>query len=204
MDAAAVSGAILHSAWLLPVLAVMIAVDGPMPVLPSETLLLTAVAVGLGQHDVPSLAALYLAAVVGSVSGDLLVFGLGRSSRQVFAAATDKEHRFAGWVRRNVLHRPGVTMVGARFVPAGRLVSTAAAGRFGLTLPVFLSWSLASSTAWSAYMFLVAVVINPVTDGSPVAALLAGVAIAVISGGIFSAVNAIWARRPALALARGR
>jgi membrane-associated protein len=40
---------LLHSAWLLPVLAL----DGPFPVLPSEPLLMTASAVAFGGHDVP-------------------------------------------------------------------------------------------------------------------------------------------------------
>lgn len=195
MDLAAVCTAILHSAWLLPVLAVMIAADGPVPVLPSETILLAALALGLAERDAIFLAGLFVCAVVGSVAGDLLVFGLGRSSQRVVAAA-ERQHQLAGWVRRNVLQRPGFTMVGARFIPAGRLVSTAAAGRFGLPLPVFLPWSLVSSTAWTGYMLLVAMLINPVAGGSPFAALLAGLVLAVVTGGGFALVNAVRARRP--------
>ena len=44
--------ACLHSLWLLPVLAVMIAADGPVPVLPSETILMCAAAAAFGIHDV--------------------------------------------------------------------------------------------------------------------------------------------------------
>lgn len=202
MDPVTVFGAMLHSVWLLPVLALLVAVDGPLPVLPSETLLLTALTVGLAERDVTTLVALFVVAVVGSVAGDLLVFGLGRSSHRVFGGATEKECQLTRWVRRNVLSRPGVTMVGARFVPAGRLVSTAAAGRYGLALAVFLPWSVASSAAWAGYMMLVAMLINPLADGSPLAALLAGIAIAVLTAGGFAAAKAVQARRPGPAARR--
>ncbi|MGQ0574040.1 MAG: DedA family protein [Pseudonocardia sp.] len=195
MDVTAVCGAVLHSTWLLPVLAVMIAVDGPLPMLPSETVLLTALAVALGERDVPMLVGLFAVSVVGSIVGDLAVFGLGRTSRRVFVRAAEAEGRLTGWVRRNVLCRPGVTLVGARFVPAGRLVSTAAAGRFGLPLHVFVPWSLVSSAAWALYMTFVAMLINPIADGSPLSALLAGIAIAVLTAAGFAALKVVQDRR---------
>jgi len=194
VDIGVLCSAVVHSTWLLPVLAVLIAVDGPLPVLPSETLLLAALAVALAEPDVAALAGLFLGSVAGSVAGDLAVFGLGRSSRR-FAWTAEAECRLTRWVRRNVLCRPGVTVVGARFVPAGRLVSTAAAGRYGLPLPVFLPWSVVSSTAWAGYMILLAVLINPLADGRPFAALLGGIAIAVLSAAGFAAVRAVRAVR---------
>lgn len=184
-------GVVLHSMWLLPVLAVLIAVDGPLPVLPSETLLLAALAVGITDRDLPALAGLFLVAVGGSMVGDLTVFGLGRSSRRVFARAAANERHLAGWVRRNVLARPGVTIVGARFLPGGRLVSTVAAGRYGLALPAFLPWSLVSSLVWASYMTVVAMLIDPFTDGSPLAALLAGIVIALLTAGTYTVAKAI-------------
>ena len=45
-----------------------------------------------------------------------------------------------------------IALVGARLLPGGRLVSTAAAGRVGLPLRRFLPGSLASSAVWSVYM----------------------------------------------------
>lgn len=189
-------GAVLHSTWLLPVLALMIAVDGPLPMLPSETLLLTALALGLAERDVAMLVGLFLAAVVGSIAGDLAVFGLGRTSRRI-VRATEGECRTTRWVRRNVLTKPGVTLVGARFIPAGRLVSTAAAGRFGLAVPTFVPWSVVSSASWSLYMLLIAAVINPIADGRPVSALLAGIGAGILTAAAFAGVKLVQDRRAA-------
>jgi len=119
--------ACLHSLWLLPVLAVMIAADGPVPVLPSETILMSAAAAAFGIHDVRGTVGLFVAALVGSIAGDLLAFWLGRSSNRLLPAAAHADCGLGHWVRANLFHRPVVALVGARLLPGGRLVSTAAA-----------------------------------------------------------------------------
>ena len=78
MDLVRLFDACLHSLWLLPVLTVMIAADGPVPVLPSETILMSAAAAAFGTHDVRGIVGLFAVALVGSMAGDLLTFWLGR------------------------------------------------------------------------------------------------------------------------------
>src|SRR5690349_16063613 len=119
----------LHSLWLLPVLTVMIAADGPIPVLPSETILMSAAAAAFGTGDVRGIVGLFAAALVGSIGGDLVAFWLGRSSNRLLPAAAHADHGLALWVRANLHRRPVTALVGARLLPGGRLVSTAAAGR---------------------------------------------------------------------------
>lgn len=200
MDLVSGFGVLLHSVWLLPLLAVLIAVDGPLPVLPSETLLMSATAVAAAAHDVPILVGLFLVALVGSVVGDLLVFGLGRGSSRLLRRA-GHECAVSRWVRRHLLLRPGVALMGARFVPGGRLVSTAAAGRCGLALPRFLRCSLASSTAWAIYMLSLGLLLGPLTGGEPVLTLLAGGLLAVLTAGTFALVSRVRGGRPVAAAA---
>lgn len=201
LEVVAVCDAILHSPWLLPVLVVLIAVDGPFPVLPSETVLMSAASVAFGTHNTLGVAGLFVAALIGSVAGDFLVFGLGRSSHRVLARATESEGGLSSWVRRHLLLRPGTVLVGARFVPGGRLVSTAAAGRFGLDLPRFFAGSVASSAAWSVYMLLIGLLLGPITGGSPLLSLLAGAVMAVLTAGLFALVQRVRAYRARRALA---
>lgn len=186
VDILAAGNGLLHSVWLLPLLVVLIAVDGPFPVLPSETLLMSASAVAFGSHHVFGVAGLFAAAVIGSVAGDLIVFGLGRSSHRLLTRTIDAQCGLSGWVRRHLLFRPGVALVGARFVPGGRLVSTAAAGRFGLSMSRFLPWSLASSAAWGVYMLTIGMALGPITGGSPLLSLLAGAVMAVLTAAAFA------------------
>jgi membrane-associated protein len=177
---------LLHSAWLLPALALLVTLDGPFPVLPSEPLLMTASAVAIGRHDVPMALGLLAAAFTGSVVGDHLLFALGRTSRRI---ARPGSGGIAGWVQRNIARRPAVTIVGARFVPAGRLVSTTAAGRYGLSPRRFLPCSLASSALWACYMMGVGLLLGPFTGGDPVRGLVAGIAMGVVTGGVFALVD---------------
>jgi membrane-associated protein len=174
---------LLHSAWLLPALALLVALDGPFPVVPSEPLLMTASAVAIGRHDLPMALGLFAAAFAGSVAGDHLLFTLGRTSRRL---ARPGSGRVAGWVQRNIGRRPTVTIVGARFVPAGRLVSTTAAGRYGLAPHRFLPCSLASSALWAGYMMAVGLLLGPLTGGDPLRGLVAGIAMGALTAGAFA------------------
>jgi membrane-associated protein len=185
----------LHSLWLLPVLAVMIAADGPVPVLPSETVLMSAAAGAFGIGDVRGILGLFAAALVGSVAGDLLVFGLGRSSNRFLPAAAHADCGLGHWVRANLFRRPVVALVGARLLPGGRLVSTAAAGRVGLPLAIFVRGSLVSSAVWSVYMLGIGMLLGPIVGGNPFLSLAAGAVMAVLTAGGFALAQRLRAHR---------
>jgi membrane-associated protein len=194
-----VCDAVMHSSWLLPLLVVMIAVDAPFPVLPSETILMSAATTAFGGGDVGMVLGLFVAALTGSVLGDAVVFWLGRCSHRLLSRTVDTEHEVAAWIRRHMLRRPGIALVGARFVPGGRLLSTAAAGRFGLPVRRFLPWSIVSSAAWSVYMLLIGLALGPVTGGDPLLSLCAGVAMAVVTAAGFALVARLRRNRVAAA-----
>ncbi|MBW0104884.1 DedA family protein [Pseudonocardia sp. KRD291] len=208
MDLFAFFHAVLHSMWLLPALVLMIAVDGPVPMLPSETLLMSAAASAFGERSVAAVIGLFVAALAGSVLGDLAVFGLGRSSNRILPRAADGDSGVASWVRANIFRRPVVALVGARFVPGGRLVSTAAAGRLGLPLRRFLLGSLVSSAVWAVYMLVVGLALGPMTGGNPLLCILAGGVMAVLTAGAFAIGtrirSAVHRRRAAVVSTRGR
>ena len=170
-------------------LVVMIAVDAPFPVLPSETILMSAATTAFGGRDAGMVLGLFVAALVGSVLGDLVVFWLGRCSHRLLARTVDAGCGVSAWVRRHVLLRPGIALVGARFVPGGRLLSTAAAGRYGLSLRRFLPWTVASSAAWSGYMLLIGLALGPITGGNPLLSLLAGIVMALLTAAVFAVVR---------------
>jgi membrane-associated protein len=191
VDVLAVCDTVMRSSWLLPLLVVMIAVDAPFPILPSETILMSAATTAFGGGDAGMILGLFLAALAGSVLGDAVVFWLGRCSHRLLSRTVDSECDVSAWVRRHMLRRPGIVLVGARFVPGGRLVSTAAAGRFGLPVRRFLPWSVASSAAWSGYMLLIGLALGPVTGGDPMLSLFAGVGMAVVTAVGFAVVSKV-------------
>ncbi|ATE55937.1 hypothetical protein CNX65_23855 [Actinosynnema pretiosum] len=184
---------VLRSAWLLPVLALLIALDAPVPMLPSESLLVAAASGAFHSHDAPAVLGLALTAMAGSVLGDFLVYGLGRGSHRLLRVPEDAGP--AGWVRRNLTDRPVVVCVGARLLPGGRLVSTAACGRVGLPVRRFLPATLAASAVWSAYMLAFAAALGPFTHGHPLLSLAAGLVLSAVTAGGFELARRIF-RKP--------
>ncbi|WP_440901578.1 DedA family protein [Actinosynnema sp.] len=189
----AVFDVVLRSAWLLPVLALLIALDAPVPMLPSESLLVAAASGAFHSHDAPAVLGLALTAMAGSVLGDFLVYGLGRGSHRLLRVPEDAGP--AGWVRRNLTDRPVVVCVGARLLPGGRLVSTAACGRVGLPVRRFLPATLAASAVWSAYMLAFAAALGPFTHGHPLLSLAAGLVLSAVTAGGFELARRIF-RKP--------
>jgi membrane-associated protein len=195
VDLIAGYGALLHSMWVLPLLIAMIAADAPFPVLPSETLLMSASAMAFAEQNAAIVVALFVAALIGSAAGDMITFLLGRTSHRLLSRSFEARCSLSGWVNRHLHLRPGVALIGARFVPGGRLVSTAAAGRYGLPLRRFLPWSLASSVAWSLYMLAVGLLLGPLTGGSPLLSLVAGAVMAALTAGLFGVARRVQGRR---------
>jgi membrane-associated protein len=70
-------------------------------------------------------------------------------------------------------------------------------------VPRFLLGSVASSASWSAYMLLIGLLLGPITGGSPLLSLLAGVVMAVLTAGAFAVVQRVRAMRAAAAAPSG-
>jgi membrane-associated protein len=184
---------LLHSFWLLPVLVSMIALDGPVPLLPSEPLLMAAAS---AEGDVPGTPVLFVTAMTGSILGDSAVYALGRVSHAVVGKASN-DSGLGAWVGSKLRSRPILVCVSVRLVPGGRLVSTAACGRLRIPFRVFLMASLVSSALWSGYLLAVGVVLAPLTHGDPVLSLVAGLLLGVITAASF------WVGRRLLRLRKG-
>ncbi|MEQ3553054.1 VTT domain-containing protein [Pseudonocardia nematodicida] len=186
MEPFALLAAVLSSPWLVPAMVLMVAVDGPLPMLPSETVLLSATASAVVTRDLALLSALFLAAASGSVLGDLATHALGRGSHRLLPRTAHADGGIARWVRANLFRRPVAALVAARFLPGGRLLSCAAAGRMGLPRQVFLRASAVSALAWSLYMFAIGAALGPVTGGNPLLCVVAGGMLAVLTTGAFA------------------
>ena len=171
------TGEVLDGGWLLPLLALAVLADGPLPFLPSEPLLLSSVAWAGGAGYGGRIAAVAAAAFVGSVVGDAVLYVLGRSSHRFLRGRRD-----GTWVRRHLHRRPVLTLVAVRFLPGGRLVSVAAAGRVRLGVRRFVPATLTSSAVWCGYMTGMGLLIAPLTRGDPLWSLLAGLGMAAVIG----------------------
>jgi len=174
---------LLHSPLLLPALAVLVLLDAPFPMVPSEAALMSAFGLAAAAHQWWLVAGLVLTAFAGAVVGDMFMWRVGRTTR------TLPDIAMTAWISATVRERPGAVIVGARFVPMGRLVSTAAAGRAGVPFTRFVPWAAVTSLVWSLYMLLAGLVIAPLVGGDPIRAFIAGLVMAALLGGLAAAVR---------------
>ncbi|WP_224401600.1 DedA family protein [Pseudonocardia sp. ICBG1034] len=199
-DPSALIGYLLQSPWLVPLLAVAVMCDGPLPFLPSEPVLFSATAAALAEGDRWRIAALFGAAVVGSLLGDAVLYGAGRSSNSVVRGARRGDGTGA-WVRRHLHRRPVAALVATRLLPGGRLASVSAAGRVRLPLRAFLPATVASALVWSTWMTGIGVLVGPITHGDPLMSVLAGVVLAALVASAAAAARALLRlRRPVVAV----
>lgn len=139
-------------AWSYLVVLAVVAVDAFFPVVPGETLAITAgvVAAG-GSLDVRLV---FLAALVGAVAGDNVSYALGaklgrRAARRLFRGG--RSRRMLAWARDQLERRGLVLIVAARFIPGGRTAVTFSSGALELAWRRFLVADVAGCTLWAAY-----------------------------------------------------
>lgn len=181
----AVNSALITAAdtwWLLPGTFLMILLDGVLPVVPSEALVMALAALD-GPPALPTLAGV---AALGAIAGDNLSFAIGRllgPSRFArlragrLATALD-----AG--RRQLERRPATIILTGRFVPVGRVAVYLAAGASGYQHRRFLPISILGGTVWACYMLGLGLLAAAWVDGNPLVSALVGVGLSLLVGGV--------------------
>lgn len=158
----------------------LIVLDGVMPLVPSEAVLLAhvpaAFAVGW-----PAVVGLGVLAAVAAFVGDAVMYAAGRRIGT---------RRFA-WQRRpriaRLLERTGATLdkrgmpliVAARLLPGWRVAITFLAGATGVAPRRFFPASGLGSTVWAAYLIGIGGTVGALTGGGPI--LVAGISLVVMA-----------------------
>jgi membrane-associated protein len=142
-----------HSVVTYPVLAVAAGTDVLIPLIPSETIVITA-AVLAAQGDL-LIWAIVPAVALGAFAGDNLCYWLGRKIGDPIA-----DRLFDGvkgqarllWAEE-ALHRRGAILIGVgRFIPGGRTATTFAAGTLEMPYRQFLVADAIAASLWALYV----------------------------------------------------
>jgi membrane-associated protein len=128
------------------------ATDVLCPILPAETVLITAAV--LASHGGLSIWLLVPAAAVGGFLGDNVSFGLGRRvgdpvARRLFRG--ERAQRRLAWAQRAIARHGAVLIVVARFLPGGRSGTTFAAGTLEMAWRRFVPADAVAALAWAVY-----------------------------------------------------
>lgn len=138
---------LICSPWLYVIVFVGVAIDGFVPVVPSE-----AVVIGLGAlsaNGSPNVAALATAVVAGGMAGDRVSYLIGRKAggrvrAGKLAAAKEK-------AEGALLRHGAVAILVGRFLPYGRTATATMAGSVALPLGRFRLFTALAGAAWAAY-----------------------------------------------------
>jgi len=187
------------SPWVFLVMFATAVIDGVFPPIPSETVLVAAAAVAAASQSYPTIALLCAAAALGAVIGDNLAYALGRGVGTT---------RFA-WMRRprvaaifahaqqGLAHRGAPLILGARYIPVGRVAVNVSAGALGYPWRRFLPLSILAGSTWAIYSAAIGVLAGAWLEGQPLLGAALGVGVAVVIGIVIDRALAARRRRAA-------
>jgi len=140
------------SGWAYAILFVLAFLDAIIPIVPSETSVITAGVVA-SQGDL-SLPLVILFAACGAIAGDNTAYFLGwRFGRRIndrFFTSEKAKKRIA-WAHRQVEERGGELIVIARFIPGGRTAVTLSAGTLEYPWRKFIVFDTIAGFVWATY-----------------------------------------------------
>lgn len=187
------------SPWLLLILLTVTIIDGFFPPVPSETVLVAAAAVAASAGQIGVLIALGVVAAAGAAIGDNIAFAIGRG------LGTD---RFR-WMRRpRVRHafahaaaaldrRSAALILGARYIPVGRVAVNMSAGALGFPWRRFVPLSIVAGLSWSALSLVIGAVAGSWVEDQPLVGAAIGIALALLIGVVIDRLSARRRRRAA-------
>jgi membrane-associated protein len=143
------------SGWAYLIVFLLAYLDALVPVVPSETSVITAgVVAAAGDLNLMVIVAV---AAGGAFLGDNTAYFVGRRfgtriNERFFRS--DKARKRVEWAHQQVSERGGELIVVARFIPGGRTVVTLSAGTLGYPWRRFVIFDAAAALIWALYASL--------------------------------------------------
>lgn len=158
-------------------------VNGVIPPVPSESLVI-AVAVLSATGAGPAFGALVAAAAVGAFGGDLIAFTIGRRLplRRLRIFRSRRGQAALDWADRALRTRATSFILGARFVPVGRVAVNMTAGATGFPLRRFVPIAATAAVMWAFYTAALGVGAGVFLGERPLLAMAVGIAVGLILG----------------------
>lgn len=143
------------SGWAYAIVFALALIDAVIPLVPSETAVITAgVVAAAGELSLPLVIP---AAAAGAFAGDNLAYAIGcrygaQATHRFFRG--DKARRRLDWASRQLDQRGGELIAIGRFIPGGRTAVTLTAGLTGFRWPRFALFDALAAILWAGYAAL--------------------------------------------------
>jgi membrane-associated protein len=178
------------SGWAYLIVSLLAYLDALVPVVPSETSVITAgVVASAGDLSLPLVVA---AAASGAFLGDNTAYVIGhrfgsRINERFFGG--EKARRRIEWAQRQVSERGGELIAIGRFIPGGRTAVTLSAGTLGYPWRRFVLFDAAAALGWALYASLLGYFGGHAFEAAPWKGLLLALGIAFAVAGAIELVR---------------
>jgi membrane-associated protein len=140
------------SGWAYAAIFLLALLDAILPVVPSETAVITAGVVAASGHL--SVPLIVVSAMAGAMAGDNLAYLIGWRfgepvTRRFFSS--EKSRQRLAWAQRQLNQRGGQLILVARFIPGGRTVVTLSAGLLRYPWQRFFAFDTVAALIWALY-----------------------------------------------------
>ena len=182
--------------WTYPLLFGVAYLDAIIPLVPSETMVITGgVLASAGDME---LGLIIVFAALGAFCGDNTAYFIGhrygdRVERRFFSS--DKAKKRLRWAERQLEERGGEIIIIARFIPGGRTVVTLSAGGLEMRWRRFATYDAIAVTIWASYAALLGYVGGKQFEDAPWKGLIVALAIAFSVAGAVELVRWLQRRR---------
>jgi membrane-associated protein len=174
------------SGWTYVIIFVLAFVDAMLPIVPSETSVITAgVVASAGELDITLVIG---GAAVGAFLGDNVVYLAGRRfgerARQRFFGGEKAKARI-DWAGRQLQQRAGQLITGGRFIPGGRTAVALSAGLTHFSWRRYVVLDAFAALAWALYASLLGYLGGRAFEDQPWKGLVLAIGIAfAVAGGV--------------------
>ncbi len=188
---------LMSSPWLYALVLGLALLDAVLPIVPGETVVISAAAYAVTGEPVALL--VLLAAWAGALIGDITAHHLGRGAGPL--ARWLRRRRWAdsllGLAEQELRTRGGMLLISARFVPGGRTATTLASGVIGYPRARFVGFAAIAGLLWATYSVGIGVIGGLAFHEQPLLGVALGIGLALVLGASLEAVRAMRARRRA-------
>jgi membrane-associated protein len=184
------------SGWAYLIVFLLAYLDALVPVVPSETSVITAgVVASAGDLSLPLVVA---AGASGAFLGDNTAYFIGhrfgtRINERFFSG--EKARKRIEWAQRQVSERGGELIAIGRFIPGGRTAVTLSAGTLGYPWRRFVLFDAAAALGWALYASLLGYFGGHAFEAAPWKGLLLALGIAFSVAGAIEVVRWYLKRR---------
>ncbi|OBK31070.1 hypothetical protein A5634_14605 [Mycobacterium asiaticum] len=183
-----------HSWWAYPLIFAFCAFDAVLPILPSETVLLTGGI--LAADGSMMLGWVIVMAALGGFVGDNIAYRIGHSAEdwaRRWIARGEKGQRALDWAHRELDRHGGPLVIVARFVPGGRTATTISCGVLQFPYRQFLVYDAIGSVLWATLNTMIGFAGGHAFDDRPLLAFVVSFGVALALAGTIELVR--WLRR---------